>query len=294
MAVTTLTPSTADLQTNNAQYVQFAADTNGALITSTVLSTPSDFGTAQTNSNFSVEANLVNPPNNDTYTLRCRIVNGATILAANDAGGTFQTVADITSTTPTTFSNVAWNYVNTTADKATWDGASIELEQGWVKSQAGDGTAIQVDYFLSNISYAANIAIVCDPGTYSYTGADATLQKNSVVVLTPTTYIYSGTVVNFTWQRYITADSGSYSYTGVAANFPIERKIPIDVGAYSYTGNDVGFLKAIRLIAEEGSYSYNGNPVTFEKISRFIWPPDSYTGYYLHATTGQRGYTKQS
>ena len=83
----------------------------------------------------------------DTVGLDVRIMNGATVLAAADAGGTWVVVdADVTNTSDITAGPTAFVYVNTSASKADWDGASVELRQNWSKSKGGDGVHIEVDF----------------------------------------------------------------------------------------------------------------------------------------------------
>lgn len=74
----------------------------------------------------------------DTYDLSIRVVCGAKILAADDSGGTFATVASsITTTTYTTSSETAFSYVNTSATRSDWLNAKIELKQDWTQGGAG-------------------------------------------------------------------------------------------------------------------------------------------------------------
>ena len=70
--------------------------------------------------------------------LTARIVSGATILAASTAGGAFQSIAtSITTTTPTNSAVVGFSYVNSTADKTTWDSAVVELLIDRARSKGG-------------------------------------------------------------------------------------------------------------------------------------------------------------
>jgi hypothetical protein len=53
---------------------------------------------------------------------------GTTILAAADSGGAYSIVAsNITTTTPTNSSVLSFSFVDTTASKATWENAIVEL-----------------------------------------------------------------------------------------------------------------------------------------------------------------------
>lgn len=70
--------------------------------------------------------------------LSARIMSGATVLAGADAGGGFQSVAtSITTTTPTNSGVVGFSYVNTTADKTTWDAAVVEIRIGRNRNKGG-------------------------------------------------------------------------------------------------------------------------------------------------------------
>jgi hypothetical protein len=71
--------------------------------------------------------------------LTARIVSGATILAAATVGGAFQSVSTtITNTTPTNSGAISFSYVNTTADKTTWDAAIVEILIERARSKGGN------------------------------------------------------------------------------------------------------------------------------------------------------------
>lgn len=85
----------------------------------------------------------------DTYGIKIRIVNGATILAAADAAGTFSTVVSST-TISTAFANslvTAFAFVNNSpanAPKSLWDDAVLEIRQTYTAAGAGDAHAVKV------------------------------------------------------------------------------------------------------------------------------------------------------
>lgn len=114
----------------------------------TLIDTPSDFGT-MADLSWQVRYRADNATGDDTLTLAIRIVNGATILAAANSGGTFQTVrTGQNSTWPTTQTNspvTAFSYVNTTADKATWDGAEVEIRSTHSANMSPDDNTCIVD-----------------------------------------------------------------------------------------------------------------------------------------------------
>lgn len=95
----------------------------------------------------------------DTYELAIRIVNGATILAAADAAGTF-TVVDsaVTNSADETVGPSAFAYVNTNATAADWNGASVELRQDWTISILADSAHIEVDFVEFTGEYTTDAA----------------------------------------------------------------------------------------------------------------------------------------
>ena len=135
--------------------------------------TPADFGTMDDLS-WQVEYRVNAAPDDDTYDLNIRIVNGATILAAADSGGTFASVAtNITSTTDTTSSVTAFAHVNTTADKTTWDGGSVEVQQAYTKTKGADNVSIEVDFveFTGNYTTGASTTDQAVAGSLTPSGA---------------------------------------------------------------------------------------------------------------------------
>lgn len=101
--------------------------------------TPADFGTANT---LAMQAGVAWASSNvdDQMTLNIRIVNGGTILAAADSGGTFETLEPTwTLTASGTTNAVSFTYVNLTADKATWDAAVVEIQQVYFIEMKDDG-----------------------------------------------------------------------------------------------------------------------------------------------------------
>jgi hypothetical protein len=77
--------------------------------------------------------------------LSARVMSGATVLAANDSGGTFETVASsITNTSPANSSVVSFTYVNTGATKAQWDAGIVEMQISTTRSGGGSSVARRV------------------------------------------------------------------------------------------------------------------------------------------------------
>jgi hypothetical protein len=134
----------------------------------------------------------------DTINLNIRVVNGATILAAADAGGTMESLDPaITGTSGTTDDAggtmesldpaitgtsgttdvVSFTYVNLTADKATWDGASVEIEQNYTAEMKADGANVtDVSAITWDIDYdAVVVAVLSVPTEADITDTTATV-----------------------------------------------------------------------------------------------------------------------
>ncbi len=83
----------------------------------------------------------------DNVAIEIRVINGATILAAADSGGSFQQIA-APARIPTTLTNTgatAFSYVNTTATKAQWDGAEVEIRNNYVNNMVKDTNKLHVE-----------------------------------------------------------------------------------------------------------------------------------------------------
>jgi hypothetical protein len=90
--------------------------------------------------------------------LQVRIVNGATILAAADGGGGFETVVENpTATSPTNSGSTGFTFVNTTANKATWDGATVEIRIHRNRNKGGgsEGQRVHEADFTGNYTIAS-------------------------------------------------------------------------------------------------------------------------------------------
>lgn len=112
-----------------------------------IATTPSNFNNMDTLSwqvRYRCNTNRVD----DILGLQMRIVSrtSGTILAAGDSGGTFQSVSSsVTNSSHQNSSVVAFTYVNTTATKAQWDDAEVELRQTFNQVMSADSTLVAVD-----------------------------------------------------------------------------------------------------------------------------------------------------
>jgi hypothetical protein len=91
----------------------------------------------------------------DGFSSNVRIMSGATVLAAADAGGGFEPLtANRTTSGTIATSAVSFGYVLTSASKAQWDAAVIEYEQIILKSKGWDNGHIVWSAVATNITVA--------------------------------------------------------------------------------------------------------------------------------------------
>lgn len=218
--------------TDTNDYIQAPNDTNNADYKCTLADTPADFGAMSTLSYDIRYCLSAAPPasSKDTYGLSIRIVSGATILAANDSGGTFQVVVS-TTTMSTSFANkgsTAFTYVNTSADKTAWDAAVVEIRQTYTASGSKDAHAVRVSTFEITGTYAAPKNMVPGSGSATYTGKAPSLgmaPKTGAVT-------YTGKAPSLG----MSPKTGAATYTGKAPSIQTPRNVVVGAGAATFTG----------------------------------------------------------
>jgi hypothetical protein len=84
---------------------------------------------------------------NDEVGVSVRIMSGATVMAAADSGGTYETVIAPSTTIWTSaqaFPEVAFTWVNDSTTKAQWDAAVVEYRQDYSNNMGGDNAYVIV------------------------------------------------------------------------------------------------------------------------------------------------------
>ena len=134
--------------------IQPDASANNVDTSFTVANTPADF---QSMDSLSWQVRyLALSRSDDTLGLQIRVMSGATVLAAADAAGAFQTVsANITNSTMQNSAVTAFAYVNTSASKTLWDAAEVELRSLYAVSMGDDGARVRVDTLELTGTYTA-------------------------------------------------------------------------------------------------------------------------------------------
>ena len=263
----TLTPlqAASPLDSSNDVRLAFTDDLTETL-SRALDDTDADFATMTTLSH-RVEYRVSAAPGDDTYGLSIRIVNGATILAAADSGGTFVNInSNVTNTTDTTSSSTAFAYVNTTADKATWDGASVELRQTYSKTKGPDVVHIEVDFVDFTGTYVAgatNTNVPLDAGSFSATGQTLTINTDDAIAMDAGSFTITGYSGNTSY--YIPPLTGAFTLTGydATASTASNTNIPADLGTFSLSGFDATVSAAETVALDAGSFAVSGKTIAF-------------------------------
>ena len=181
------------LNVDDGTYLNFTYNTATETLTTALGDTPSDFLTMDSGLQATVIHSISQALSNDTIRMGYRIMNGTTVLAAQDAGGGWVPSDPgvlVTSVTDVTYGGgpQTFAYVNQTANKATWDGASIEIKMDKAKSGGWDPAYLRVDYFAITGTYTASITpTVVDTSAASSTfTSQATTTTLGVVAVTTT------------------------------------------------------------------------------------------------------------
>ena len=126
----------------------------------------SDIGNVDTLS-YDVRYRANNSTGDDTVTFGVRIMSGATVLAAFDSGGAFQTVLQaLNSAWHTTLQNkgvTAFTFVNTTATQAQWDAAEIEFRSTHAANMSPDDNWVIVDDVELTGTYTIDAGVTVTP-----------------------------------------------------------------------------------------------------------------------------------
>lgn len=109
---------------------------------------------------------------------------------------------------------------------------------------------------------AGDITITADPGTFTWTGFDASLEKGSKVSAESGTYTLTGQDVSLLKDSVIPIDAGSFIQTGFDAALSKGRTITADAGSFVLTGQDVILLKDALVSAESGAFVLTGFDAT--------------------------------
>jgi hypothetical protein len=100
--------------------------------------------------------------------------------------------------------------------------------------------------------------ITADGGTYTLTGADATIRAGRVVSAGSGSYTLTGGAANILAGRRVAADSGSFTLTGSPATIAVSRCIVAGAGSYAITGGTATIRVNRRVSAGAGTFTLAG------------------------------------
>jgi len=257
--------------TDTTDYIKGPNDVDASDYKFALTDTPASFNSIKSLS-WQVRFALSGTPpasNKDTYGLSIRIVNGATILAAADSSGTFQVIVS-TTTMSTSFSNsavTAFTYVNTSASKATWDGAIVELRQTYTQTASKDAHAVEVSAIEFTGTY--NAILTASAASFTETGITATLKAARVITATVGAYTETGSTATLSKGVRLTSATGSFNETGNAATLKTSRTLSASAGSFTETGISAALKSARLLTAGLGTFNETGNNATLSKGFNF-------------------------
>lgn len=89
-------------------------------------------------------------------------------------------------------------------------------------------------------SGATAYTLVCDAGSYTLSGQNATLIKTSILVADAGAYTLTGQDATLIKTSVLSCDAGSFALTGQDATLRVGRYLSADAGSFTLTGQDVG------------------------------------------------------
>jgi hypothetical protein len=180
-----------------------------------------------------------------------------------------------------------------------WDGSNApSTGTTWTGSNGGDltlnGTQGTADAWWVFYSSGATYQLTALGGTFSYSGAQASLLRNFKLQTLGATYAYSGAPANLTYVPTgtvytLTALGGSFSYSGGQASLLRRFRLTANGGAYAYSGGSANLTYnqlpgVYRLTALGATYTYAGGIAAMTATG--VTPMASPGAYVIQAYVG--------
>lgn len=114
--------------------------------------------------------------------------------------------------------------------------------------------------------------LTASPGTFTFTGSDATLRVSRRVKLTADggSLTLTGTAAALLVGHKLVAASGSFAITGTAAGLRAARRIAAAGGVLALTGGAATLLVARRMAAVGGAFALTGSAATLRRALRMV------------------------
>jgi len=154
---------------------------------------------------------------------------------------------------------------NTGAWNSDWTVAQLNgMQVDVVGVQGGMPTANtwHIDTFQVVITYTPGsgspYSLPADPGTFTLTGAAATLLRHYPLDAEFGSFVLTGTAATLLALRELDAEFGSFVLTGTAADLLALRKLPCDPGTFALTGTAATLLALRKLPCDPGTFALTG------------------------------------
>ncbi len=216
-----------------------------------------------------------------------------------------------------------WTWVNGTEredsnNTVAFDGSDEdETEHAW--AIACDGATASETYYFQlvdtangdrvdaigvTITMAAGLThydLVCDGGTFSFSGSAAGLEKGYHIDCPGATYSYAGSAAGLEKGYHLDAGVGAFSYSGAVAGLLKDGKIVAAGATYPYAGSDVTMNKGRMMAADGATFAYAGSAVSFPRTYHIDALAGSFPyagaiaalekGYHIDAEAATFGYS---
>jgi hypothetical protein len=228
--------------------------------------TPIDV-TANTNSANNQSASRPNPPSHTPSTA------DAVVIAC---GAGMQTTAGAAFTIPSGMANgVSQHFDGSTSDIGTFI-SSFDWVSGAYDPAAVTGGTTNASSSNASATFslrpapAPNYDFTLQGGSYSLTGASATLLRSKTIVASGGSYSLAGQSADITYTPFgvnydFVLQGGSYTLAGQSASLSRNRSLTAQGGSYAQAGQQVTLLRSKRIVANGGSYTLAGQSASISR-----------------------------
>jgi hypothetical protein len=162
----------------------------------------------------------------------------------------------------------------------TWNGNAVDTSSTTWAPVSGSTNLTLVNFTLPAAwifySSGATYQLTALGGTFSYSGAQASLLRRFKLQTLGATYAYIGASANLTYVPTgtvytLTALGGSFAYSGGSANVRANRKLIAQGGNYSYSGGQASLLRR-KSLASRPTTPMNSQSIGHRSMQQA--PPD--------------------
>jgi hypothetical protein len=175
--------------------------------------------------------------------------------------------------------------------RSTSTDAGSDFTMAWALEGAGttDDAAILAIAFKE--SAAAAYTLDCQPGSFTLTGAAATVARQISINAASGTYALTGFATTTVATRVINAATGAFAITGTAATTAAGRLFNAEPGTYTLTGVAATLTQATPgayvISADPGSYALTGTAATVVSTRVLSADPATYAISGVAASVGR-------